>query len=570
MSKKVAKVIVDTLQAAGVRNCYGIVGDTLNVIASHIHHSGIDWVHVRHEEAGAFAAQAEALLTGRLTAMAGTCGPGSLHFINGLFEAYRNRAPTILLATQVETAELGHRFIQEVDLKSLYRDCSVFCDMIYTPEQALRKTVLACQTAIAHKGPAVLVIPVDIAMAEMHDKTPYRVQVSQPVVRPSEAELEEMARLLNAGDKIAIYGGSGCAEAHDQVVALAARLQAPVAFTSRAKDFLEHDNPHTIGMTGLLGNEAGYRAILECDTLLLLGADFAWRQFYPDKATIIQVDTEPTHLGQRHPVTLGVTGDVAPTVEALLPRIAQRTGSSFYDETVSHYREIVADHNAKAALPGKAGKIPGKYLATLVDKHADQDAILCCDDGTPVVWALRHIRANGHRRTLGSLLHGTMAGGMASALGAQKAFPGRQVIAMCGDGGFTMLLGDILTTVQEKLPIKIAIFDNGKLGFVEIEQKSEGMLNTYTDLLNPDFGAMARAMGLWGRMVDRAEDLERSVFDWLAEPGPALLHAKVEPMELVMPPFSQVKPAVGMALYAAKAVLHGRGGDVWEMIEENI
>ena len=570
MSKKVAKVIVDTLQAAGVQNCYGIVGDTLNVIAGHIHQSGIGWVHVRHEEAGAFAAQAEALLTGRLTAMAGTCGPGSLHFINGLFEAYRNRAPTILLATQVITAEIGHRFIQEVDFRTLYRDCSVFCDMIYTPEQALRKTVLACQTAIARKGPAVLIVPVDIAMSEMHDETPYRVQVCHPVIRPSDAELDEIARLLNVGQKIAIYGGSGCAQAHAQVVALAERLQAPVAFTSRAKDFLEYDNPHAIGMTGLLGNEAGYRAILECDTLLLLGADFAWRQFYPNKATIIQVDTEPTHLGQRHPVTLGVTGDVAPTVDALLPRIAQRTGSAFYDEAVSRYREVVADHNAKAAHLGKSGRIPGKYLATLIDKHADEDAIFCGDDGTPTVWMLRHMPANGQRRTLASLLHGTMAGGMASALGAQKAFPGRQVIALCGDGGFTMLLGDILTTLQENLPIKIAVFDNGKLGFVEIEQKTEGMLNLYTDLLNPDFGEVAQAMGLWGATVERPEDLERQVFDWLAEPGPALLHVKVEAMELVMPPFTQLKPAVGMALYAAKAVLHGRGGDVWEMIQENI
>lgn len=570
MGKKVAKVIVDTLEAAGVRNCYGIVGDTLNVIAGCIHQSSIDWVHVRHEEAGAFAAQAEALLTNRLTAMAGTCGPGSLHFINGLFEAYRNRAPTILLATQVVTAELGHRFIQEVDFKSLFRDCSVFCDMIYTPEQALRKTVLACQTAIARRGPAVLIVPVDIAMSEMHDETPFRVQVSHPVIRPSDAELDEMARLLNAGDKIAIYGGSGCANAHDQVVALAERLQAPVAFTSRGKDFLEHDNPHVIGMTGLLGNEAGYHAILNCDTLLTLGADFAWRQFYPHKANIIQVDTDPTHLGQRHPVTLGVTGDVGPTIEALLPRLKPRGGSAFYDQAVSSYLEVVADHNAKAALPGKGGKIPGKYLATLIGKHAGEDAVFCADDGTPTVWMLRHIAANGQRRTLASLLHGTMAGGLPSALGAQKAFPGRQVVALCGDGGFTMLFGDILTTIQENLAVKIAVFDNGKLGFVEIEQKSEGMLNLYTDLTNPDFGEVARAMGLWGRMVERADDLEASVIDWLAEPGPALLHVKVEPMELVMPPFTELKPAVGMALYAAKAVLHGRGGDLLEMIEENI
>jgi pyruvate dehydrogenase (quinone) len=502
--------------------------------------------------------------------MAGTCGPGSLHFINGLFEAYRNRAPTILLATQVETAELGHRFIQEVDFKSLFRDCSVFCDMIYTPEQALRKTVLACQTAIARKGPAVLIVPVDIAMAEMHDETPFRVQVSDPVIRPSDAELDEIARLLNAGSKIAIYGGSGCANAHDQVVVLAERLQAPVAFTSRGKDFLEYDNPHVIGMTGLLGNEAGYHTILECDTLLTLGADFAWRQFYPDKATIIQVDSDPTHLGQRHPVALGVTGDIGPTIEALLPRVEARGSSSFYDQAVSRYREVVADHNAKAALPGKGGKIPGKYLATVIERQAEPDAILCADDGTPAVWMVRHMPANGQRRTLASLLHGTMASGMASALGAQKAFPGRQVVALCGDGGFTMLLGDILTSVQENLPIKIAVFDNGKLGFVEIEQKTEGMLNLYTDLKNPDFGDVARAMGLWGGTVEHADDLEQSVSEWLSAPGPALLHVKVEPMELVMPPFTQVKPAVGMALYSARAVLHGRGGDIVEMIQENI
>jgi pyruvate dehydrogenase (quinone) len=390
------------------------------------------------------------------------------------------------------------------------------------------------------------------------------------VIRPSDAELDEMARLLNAGGKIAIYAGSGCANAHDQVVALAQHLQAPVAFTSRGKDFLEYDNPHAIGMTGMLGNEAGYHTILGCDTLLTLGADFAWRQFYPDKATIIQVDSDPTHLGQRHPVALGVTGDIGPTIEALLPRLGARGGSTFYDQAVSTYREVIADHNAKAALPGKGGKIPGKYLATLIDKHAAQDAVFCADDGTAAVWMVRHMPANGRRRTLASLLHGTMASGMASALGAQKAFPGRQVVALCGDGGFTMLLGDILTSVQEKLPIKIAVFDNGKLGFVEIEQKTEGMLNLYTELKNPDFGDVARAMGLWGGTVEHADDLEPSVAEWLSQPGPALLHVKVEPMELVMPPFTELKPAVGMALYAAKAVLHGRGGDVVEMIQQNI
>ncbi len=558
-----------TLQAAGVRNCYGIVGDTLNVIAGYIDRSEIDWVHMRHEEAGAFAAQGEAQLMGRLTAMAGTCGPGSLHFINGLYEAYRNRAPTILIATQVVTSELGFRFIQEVDFKSVYRDCSVFCDMIYTPEQALRKTVLACQTAIARQGPAVLIVPVDVAVSDMHDETPYRVQVTRPVIRPNDAELDHMALLLNKGGNVVIYGGSGCAEAHDQVVALAEHIKAPVAHTSRAKDFLEHDNPHGIGLTGLLGNEAAYGAVLNCDTLLLLGADFAWKQFYPDKATIIQVDTETTHLGQRHPVSLGVTGDIKTTIEALLPRLHAKPRSAFYDHCTSHAPQGHRANAAKAALPGKHGKIPGKYLATLIDKHAADDAVFCADDGTPTVWMIRHIQSNGKRRTFASLLHGTMASGLGSAIGIQKAQPDREVITLAGDGGFSMLMGDLLTCVQEDLPIKIIVFDNGKLGFVEIEQKTEGMLGLYTDLVNPDFGAVAKAMGLYGDTVDKADALETRLTEFLAQPGPALLHVKVEPMELVMPPFTEVKPAAGMALYAAKAVLHGHAGDVLEMIDEN-
>jgi len=570
MAEKVAKVIIDTLQAAGVRNCYGIVGDTLNLISSYIQRSGIDWVHMRHEEAGAFAAQAEAQFTGRLTAMAGTCGPGSLHFINGLYEANRNRAPVILLATQIVTAELGFHFIQEVDFKSLFRDCSVFCDMIYTPEQALRKTVLACQTAIAKRGPAVLIVPVDIAMSETHNTTPFAVQVSHPVVRPSDAELDVMARVLNAGEKIVIYGGFGCNGAHDEVVAVADALRAPVAYTSRGKDFLQHDNPHGIGLTGLLGNEAAYSAVLNCDTLLLLGADFAWRQFYPDHANIVQVDIEPTHLGQRHPVAIGVTGEVKPTLEALLPRLKPRKTSHFYDSTLDHYRKVAAHHASAAAKPGPHQAIPGKLVATVLDRLAAEDAIFCADDGTPAVWMIRHIHSNGKRRTFASLLHGTMASGMASALGIQKAQPDRQVITLAGDGGFSMLMGDLLTCVQENLPIKIIVFDNGKLGFVEIEQKTEGMVDHYTDLKNPDFGELAKVCGLWGARVEEADHLEGAIADWLAATGPALLHVKVEPMELVMPPHTELEPAVGMALYAAKAVLQGKGGDLIEMVEQNL
>src|SRR6201987_858711 len=329
MTKRVADVLVETLRAAGVERCYGIVGDTLNQIAHAIDDSAIQWGHMRHEEAGAFAAGAEAQLTGRLTACAGSCGPGSLHFINGLYEANRNRAPVILIASQIVRQDLGFESIQEVDFVDVYRGCSVFCEIILTPEQARRKTVAACQAALTRRGVAVLVVPADISNAAAHEERPYTVHARQPIIRPSDADLDEIAAILNGNDAITIYAGAGCAGAPDEVVATAARLKAPMAHTSRGKDFVAHDNPYNVGMTGLIGEAAGYRAILDCDVLLLLGADFAWSQFYPDKATIIQIDLDPTHIGHRHPVTFGVVGDIKLTLAALLPRLQQHDDNNF-------------------------------------------------------------------------------------------------------------------------------------------------------------------------------------------------------------------------------------------------
>jgi pyruvate dehydrogenase (quinone) len=569
MSKKVAQVIVDVLNEAGVKNCYGIVGDTMNTFATSLSKSEIEFVHVRHEEAGAFAAQGEALLMNRLTAVAGSCGPGSLHFINGLYEANRNRAPVILIATQVVRRELGFEFIQEVDFKSVYKGCSVFCEMVLTPEQARRLTVSACQAAISRRGVAVLILPVDVSDSDAVDELPYSLHVNKPVIRPSEADLDEVARLLAEGSNITIYAGAGCADAHDEVVQLAGRLQAPVAHTSRGKDALEYDNPHNVGMTGVIGTESGYHAILNCDTLLLLGTNFAWAQFYPKHATIIQVDVDPTHIGRRHPVNLGVVGDIKDTLQALLPRIEQRHSSAFRDTYVGRHAKALKAQ-AERAAPGHNGQILGQYLTSIINRLAANDTVFTGDDGTAEVWMLRMIAANGKRRMFGSLLHGTMATALCTAIGVQKAQPGRQVIAMAGDGGLTMMLGDLLTTVQENLPIKIVVYDNGKLGFVELEQKGEGLLPTYTDLRNPDFGKVAAAMGLWGRDVSHAAELETAVQEWLSESGPALLSVKVAPQELVMPPFTAVDAAYGMALYSVKAVLHGQGGDVFEMVRENL
>jgi pyruvate dehydrogenase (quinone) len=551
MSKRVADLVVDTLQAAGVKRCYGIVGDTLNRIAHAIHESKIEWVHMRHEEAGAFAASAEGQFTGELVACAGSCGPGSLHFINGLYEANRNRAPVVLIATQIVRQDIGFNSIQEVDFAQVYKDCSVFCEMILTPEQARRKTVAACQAALTKRGVAVLVVPADISNAAAHEERPYAVHARRPIVRPSDADLDEIAAILNGSDAITIYAGAGCSGAHDEVVATAARLKAPTAHTSR-------------------GGAAGYHAILDCDVLLQLGADFAWPQFYPDRAKIIQIDIDPTHIGRRHPVALGVVGNIKETLQALLPRLEQHDDASFLTIHVERYEREVS--SARAETAGPDATISGTYLTKVINRYAAKDALFAGDDGTALVWMLRHIETFGKRRTFASLLHGTMASAMPSAIGLQKCQPGRQVVCLAGDGGFAMLLGDLLTVVQEKLPIKIVVYNNGKLGFIDIEQKAAGLIPMYTDLKNPDFGEVAKAMGLWGHSVAKAGDLEESIQTWLAQPGPALLDVKVNPMQLVMPPspFMAPEAVVGMAVYSAKAVLQGKGRDVWEMMVENI
>src|SRR6201987_4070311 len=341
MSKRVADVLVETLQAAGVKRCYGIVGDTLNRIAHAIHESKIEWVHMRHEEAGAFAASAEGQFTGELVACAGSCGPGSLHFINGLYEANRNRAPVVLIATQVMRQDIGFNSIQEVDFAQVYKDCSVFCEMILTPEHARRKTAAACQAALTKRGVAVLIVPADISNAAAHEEPPYAVHARPPIIRPSDADLDEIASILNKSDAITIYAGAGCAGAHDEVVATAARLKAPMAHTSRGKDFVEYDNPYNVGMTGIIGGPAGYHAILDCDVLLMLGADFAWTQFYPDSAKIIQIDADPTHIGRRHPVAIGAVGDIKTTLDALLPRLAQHDDNPFLTAHVERHRKAV-------------------------------------------------------------------------------------------------------------------------------------------------------------------------------------------------------------------------------------
>jgi pyruvate dehydrogenase (quinone) len=566
MTQTVAEVIVETLQQAGVRRCYGVPGDTLNHVTDAIRRSDIRWVHVRHEEAGGFAAGADAMLTGELAACAGSCGPGSLHFINGLFESHRNRAPVVLIASQIVRDELGFDFPQEVDFKAVYATCSVFCDEIRTPAQARRKTAMAAQAALAKKGVAVLIVPADVSQEKAPKEPAFAVHRAAPRILPSEAELAKVAAALNAGSRIAIYGGSGCQDAHDQVVALAEKLGAPVAHTSRAKDFLEHGNPFDVGMTGIFGSESGYHALMACDTLLLLGCDFAWRQFYPSEATIVQIDIDGTHLGRRHPVDVAAVGTVRDTLDALLPLIAPREGRDFLDECLDHRRKAV-EAQRKHAIADDDRPIHPQYLTETIAAAAAPDAVYTADGGSPMVWCLRHVASTGRNRTVISLTHGTMANAMPQALGAKAAFPDRQVISLSGDGGIAMLLGDLLTAVQEQLPIKVCIYDNSSLGFVELEQKVEGLLDAYTDLKNPDFARVAEAMGFWARRVEKSSDLPATVRAWLDEPGPALLDVVTDRFELVMPPKVEASQVFGTALYSAKALLTGRARDVVGLVK---
>ena len=565
--KTVAQIVVDILGEAGVKHCYGIVGDTLNQITSAIKKSDIEWVHVRHEEVGAFAAGAEAYLTDQITACAGSCGPGSLHFINGIYEAQRNRVPVILLASQLITSQQGNDFPQEVDFESVYKNCSVFCREISDATQVREITTAAIQAAINQRGVAVLVIPYNISLEKVEDNCGHKIYHPKPIIRPSDKELAEIAEIINKNQKVTIFAGQGVYDAHSELIAFAEKIKSPIVHTSRGKDFVEYDNPYNVGMTGMFGVKSGTMAIKECEVLILLGTDFAWSQFYPNNATIIQIDIDATHLGRRHPVNIGVVGSSKPTLAALLPLVNEKHDTKFLETCRTLYSSAMSKLNKKA-LPSKSTIHP-QYLTELIDKYATDDAVLCADVGSAMVWACRHFNTNGKRRTVISLKHGTMANAMPQALGVQKAFPNRQVITLSGDGGISMLLGDLLTTIQEKLPIKIIVLNNSSLNFVELEQKVEGLVNHYTDLQNPNFAKVAESMGLFSIRVDDSDLLEAAMQSFLTHSGPALLDVKTSTDELVMPPEIKASQVMGMALYSMKASLSGKIGDVMNLLVDN-
>jgi len=511
MSKhSVADLIVTTLADAGVERIWGVTGDSLNAMNESMRKRGEPkWMMVRHEEAAAFAAGAEAAITGELAVCAGSCGPGNLHLINGLFDCQRNHVPVLAIAAQIPSSEVGLGYFQETHPQELFRECSHFCELVSNPAQMPEILHRAMRTAIGRQGVAVLVIPGDVAMLAAPDsRNPAWPTLAKPRLLPAETDLDRLAALLAGEPAVTLLCGSGCAEAHDEVVQLADRLGAPVVHALRGKEYVEWDNPFDVGMTGLIGFSSGYHAMMDCDVLLMLGTDFPYRHFYPTKAKVVQIDRDPGALGKRVPLDLAIQADVGETVRALLPRIARTTRRSFLASAREHYQKSRKDldHLAKPAPAGKP--VHPQYLTKLIDELAAEDAIIAADVGTPVVWAARYLTTNGKRRLLFSANHGSMANALPQAIGAQAAAPGRQVITMSGDGGLAMLLGDLLTLKQLDLPVKVIVFDNAVLGFVAMEQKAGGFLPVNTELENPDFAAIAEASGILGIRVDDSTTLE--------------------------------------------------------------
>ena len=565
-----AQQLASTLEQAGIKRIWGLTGDSLNGLTDALRSmDSIEWMHVRHEEVAAFAAGAEAAATGELTVCAGSCGPGNLHLINGLFDCHRNHVPVLAIAAQIPSSEIGLNYFQETHPQELFKECSHFIELVSNPAQMPQVLHRAMRSAILNRGVAVVVIPGDVSLLEVEDKLKPWPALHAPRTLPAEQDLQRLVEILQSSQKVTLLCGSGCAGAHNQVVALADTLGAPVVHALRGKEHVEWDNPFDVGMTGLIGFSSGYHAMLNCDTLIMLGTDFPYRQFYPTDAKIIQVDRNPQALGRRATLDLGIAADVSETIQALLPRLTRKTDRSFLETSLKHY-EKARQGLDDLAEPSKAGRpIHPQYVARLLSELADDDAIFTADVGSPTVWAARYLKMNGKRRLIGSFNHGSMANAMPQAIGAQAAFPGRQVISMSGDGGFTMLMGDFISLAQLNLPVKLIVFNNSSLGFVAMEMKAAGYLDTGTELKNPDFAAMSNAMGILGIRVEQSEDLEPALRRALAHDGPVLVDVVTATQELVMPPSIKLEQAKGFSLYMLKAVMSGRGDEVIELARTN-
>jgi pyruvate dehydrogenase (quinone) len=572
VKKNLAQLLVDTLLAAGVKRVYGLAGDSLNGITEAIRADGsIKWIHVRHEETAAFAAGAEAHLTGSLAVCAGSCGPGNLHLINGLYDANRSRVPVLAIAAHIPSYEIGSQYFQETHPESIFRECSHYCELVSQAEQMPRVLEIAIQTALVKRGVAVVVLPGDVALREAINSKP-RLQFPEisTTIRPSDEKIAKTAGILNESRKVTIFGGAGCAGAHTELIELAGKLKAPIVHALRGKEFIEYDNPFDVGMTGLLGFSSGYRAMMDCDTLLMLGTDFPYQQFYPEKATVIQVDIRGEQIGRRTKVDLGVVGDVETTLRALLPNVTEKTDNQHLSASIQHYQKTRKELDDLAVGEPGQKTIHPQYVARVINELAAKDAIFTCDVGTPTIWAARYLAMNGKRRLLGSFSHGSMASALPQAIGAQLVYPDRQVITLSGDGGLAMLMGDLLSLRQLNLPVKLIVFDNSALGFVELEMKAAGILDFATELHNPDFAKMAEAAGVLGLKANVPEQVRPILAQALSHPGPALVEVVVNRQELIVPPSVKLDQVMGFSLFTMKAVINGRGSEVIDLLKTNL
>ncbi|WP_299781528.1 thiamine pyrophosphate-dependent enzyme [uncultured Formosa sp.] len=570
MGQKVADQIVDMLVNNNVKRIYAVTGDSLNELNDAVRRNGkIKWIHVRHEEVGAYAAAAEAELDG-LACCAGSSGPGHVHLINGLYDANRSGVPMIAIASTINTPEFGVDYFQATNTYKLFDDCSVYNELASTPKQVPRMLQAAIQNAVHKKGVAVFGLPGDVSAlpAEESSTAMYNYQ-SETILRPSNNEMQKFADLVNKHPKVSIYCGIGAREAHDDIVKLAGLLKAPIGYSFRGKMGMQHNNPYEVGMTGLLGVPSAFHAMHESDVVILLGTDFPYEHFMPVKNKIIQVDIKPERLGRRAKLEMGLTGKITDTIAALLPLIKEKEDDSFLKAQLHFYDKVKENLNIYVNETGSQDHISPEFVASTINEMANNDTVFTVDTGMCCVWGARYIEGTGKRIMLGSFNHGSMANAMPMAIGAQLAYPDRQVIAFCGDGGLSMLLGDLATIKQYNLPIKLIVFNNRSLGMVQLEMQVEGLPNHETEMLNPDFKMIAEAMGFKGISVTKPEDVKQSLTEAFIHDGPVLVNIFTNPQALAMPPKMEFDQMKGYALSISKMILGGRMDEVLEMVKTN-
>ena len=570
MGKIVAQQLLDYLVEAGVKRIYAVTGDSLNFLNDAVHKDDrIKWIHVRHEEVGAYAAAAEAELDG-IACCAGSCGPGHVHLINGVYDAHRSHVPLIVIASTIDTVEMGMDYFQETNTYKLFDDCSCYNQLITTPSQAPRVIQTAIQHAISLKGVAVIGLPGDICASEaVESNNAKKFFFTKPVITPNNHELNLTAEAINNAKDITIFCGIGATDASEEVKELASRLQSPVGYSFRGKMGIQFQNPYEVGMTGLLGQPAAYHSMHESDLILLLGTDFPYDKFIPKDCTIIQIDTNPSRLGRRCNVDIGLHGDVKESIRVLLPLIQQKEEDDFLKKHLQMHEKTQEHMLSFVENMGENDAIQPEFVAHTIDRLAEINTIFTVDTGMTSVWGARFINDTGQRQLLGSFNHGSMANAMPMAIGASLAYPNRQIIAMCGDGGLSMLLGDLATIRQYNLPIKIIIFNNRSLGMVKLEMEVAGLENNETEMINPDFALIAQAMGFKGKNIHNPSEVESSLLEAFHYNGPYLLNIFTNPNALAMPPKVEWDQVKGMAQSMTKLMLGGKMDEVWNTIKAN-